>query len=77
MKKGCSNKIAERENKHRENHKYEPDDEVLVYWPPFCAYAELERKHRLRYIGPFTVIKMISENAVELKGPPEENAKSP
>ena len=62
--------VTERENKHRGNHKYEPGDEVLVYWPPFRAYAELERKHRLRYIGPFTVIKMIGENAVELKGLP-------
>ena len=41
-----------------------------MYWPPFRAYAELERKHRLRYIGPFTVIGMIGENAVNLKGLP-------
>ena len=67
--------VTERENKHRGNHKYEPGDEVLVYWPPFRAYAELERKHRLRYIGPFTVIKYDWRKCRRTEGASRENAK--
>ena len=42
----------------------------------FVHMQKLERKHRLRYIGPFTVIKAIGENAVELKGLPERMPKA-
>ena len=45
---------------------------VLVYWPPFRVYADLARKHRLRYIGPFSVLHMIGSNAVELDGLPDK-----
>ena len=42
-----------------------------MHWPSFRPYADLFRKHRLRYVGPFTVIKMVGNNAVELEGLPE------
>ena len=45
-------------------------DEVLVYWIPFRAYNEELRKHRLRYIGPFTVRSVPNEDVVELEGLP-------
>ena len=63
--------ITERENKRRGNPQYSTGDEVLVYWPPFRAYTDIARKHRMRYIGPFTVVRMIEDNAVELEGLPE------
>ena len=67
--------VADRESKHRGNPKYEVGDEVLVYWPPFRAYADLARKHRMRYIGPFTVTRVVGDNAVELKGLPDRMPK--
>ena len=63
--------VANREARVRGNPQYGYGDQVLVYWPPFRAYADLARKHRLRYIGPFTVLRMIGDNAVELDGLPE------
>ena len=67
--------VADRESKHRGNPKYEVGDEVLVYWPPFRAYADLARKHRMRYIGPFAVTRVVGDNAVELKGLPDRMPK--
>ena len=63
-------RVAEQEAKHRGNPQYSIHDEVLVYWPPFRAYADIERKHRLRYIGPFRVVRVVGNNAVELEGLP-------
>ena len=64
--------VANREARTRGNPHYDFGDQVLVYWPPFRAYADLARKHRLRYIGPFTVLRMIGQNAVELDGLPDK-----
>ena len=66
--------IAQRENTKRGNIVYQSNDEVLVYWPPFRAYADVARKHRLRYIGPFKVVRAVGANAVELEGLPPTNA---
>ena len=44
-------------------------------WPLFRAYADLARKHRMRYIGPFTVTRVVGDNAVELKGLPDRMPK--
>ena len=63
-------RVAAQEAKHRGKPQYSVGDEVLVYWPPFRAYAEIERKHRLRYIGPFKVVRPVGDNAVELDGLP-------
>ena len=62
--------VAARENKRRGNPVYQMGDEVLVYWIPFRAYNEELRKHRLRYIGPFTVRSVPNEDVVELEGLP-------
>ena len=63
--------IAERENKTRGTPRFEEGDEVLLHWPSFRPYADLYRKQRLRYVGPFKVKKMLGENAVELEGLPK------
>ena len=67
--------VAAREDLKRGKPRYEAGNEVLVYWPPFRAYTDIARKHRLRYIGPFEVVRMIGENAVELNGLPERMPK--
>ena len=63
--------VANREQRVRGNPHYDKGDEVLVYWPPFRTYTDVVRKQRLRYIGPFKVVTMIGDNAVELEGLPE------
>ena len=60
-----------RENMRRGKPIYHVGDEVLVYWPPFRPYADVARKHRLRYIGPFRVTNVPNANVVELLGLPE------
>ena len=67
--------ITAREDKRRGKPNYAEGEEVLVYWPPFRAYTDIARKHRLRYIGPFVVVKMIGDNAVELRGLPDRMPK--
>ena len=70
MSRELSNELLSRRQKHRGNPQYSIHDEVLVYWPLFRAYADIERKHRLRYIGPFRVVRVVGDNAVELDGLP-------
>ena len=62
--------VAERENQRRGAATYSEGEEVLVHWPSFRPYADLYRKQRLRYVGPFKVKKMIGANVVELEGLP-------
>ena len=64
------NQVADRENRARGNPQYQEGDEVLVHWPSFRPYADLYRKQRLRYVGPFIVKKRVGDNAVELEGLP-------
>ena len=54
---------------------YKEGDEVLMHWPSFRPYSDIFRKHRLRYVGPFRVVKAIGANAVELEGLPERMPK--
>ena len=63
--------IKTREDQKRGSPHFQPGDKVLMHWPSFRPYADLFRKHRLRYVGPFTVIRMVGTNAVELEGLPE------
>ena len=63
--------IKSREDAKRGNPQFQPGDKVLMHWPSFRPYADLFRKHRLRYVGPFTVVQMVGTNAVELEGLPE------
>ena len=63
--------IKNREDSKRGQPQFKTGDKVLMHWPSFRPYADLFRKHRLRYVGPFTVIKMVGNNAVELEGLPE------
>ena len=62
--------LTERENKIRGSPRYEEGEEVLIHWPSFRPYADLYRKQRLRYVGPFRVKRMIGENAIEVEGLP-------
>ena len=62
--------ITERENKSRGSPRYEEGDEILIHWPSFRPYADLYRKQRLRYVGPFRVKRMVGENAIEVEGLP-------
>ena len=64
-------RIKEREDRKRGIPQYTAGDEVLMHWPSFRPYADMFRKHRLRYVGPFRVVKMIGQNAVKLEGLPE------
>ena len=59
-----------RESKKRGNPRLHVGDEVLVYWPPFRAYSDEARKHRLRYVGPYRVKKVVGPSVVELEGLP-------
>ena len=63
--------VKEREDRARGKPLFQVGDEVLVYWVPFRAYNEEARKHRLRYVGPFTVTSVPSQGVVELDGLPE------
>ena len=64
--------MSGRENKARSTPTYKEEDEVLIHWPSLRLYADLYRKQRLRYMGPFKVKKMLGENAVELEGLPPQ-----
>ena len=59
-----------RESRKRGNPQLQIGDEVLVYWPPFRAYSDEARKHRLRYVGPYQVKKVVGPSVVELEGLP-------
>ena len=63
--------IKAREDSKRGLPQYLPGDEVLVYWPQFAPRTTLIRKQRLRYEGPFTILAVISDHVVKLKGLPE------
>ena len=67
--------VAAREDKRRGSPTYQLGDEVLVYWVPFRPYNEELRKHRLRYIGPFRVTRMMMPDVVELEGLPAKMPK--
>ena len=67
--------VKQREDQKRGNHQYRVGDEVLVYWPPFRAYSDESRKHRLRYVGPFVVARVLGMNACELEGLPSRMPK--
>ena len=62
--------MGTREDKKRGAPQLRVRDEVLVYWPPFRAYSEEARKHRLRYVGPYRVRKVVGPCVVELEGLP-------
>ena len=68
--------ITNREQRVRGNIRYHEGDEVLVYWPPFRSYTDVVRKQRLRYIGPFKVLRVVNDNAVVLEGLPERMPKT-
>ena len=68
-------KIKKREDSKRGTSQYKTGEKVLMHWPLFRLYADVFRKHRLRYVGPFTVVKIVGENAVELEGLPERMPK--
>ena len=59
-----------RESRKRGNPQLQIGDEVLVYWPPFRAYSDEARKHRLRYVGPYRIKKVVGPSVVELEGLP-------
>ena len=63
--------MKNREDSKRGQPQFTAGEKVLMHWPSFRPYADLFRKHRLRYVGPFTVVKMVGTNAVELEGLPE------
>ena len=69
-KKRHSNILSLHEAKHRGKPQYSVGDEVLVYWSPFRAYIDIERKYHLRNIGLFKVVRIIGDNTVELDGLP-------
>ena len=61
---------AQRENKKRGNHQYKVGDKVLLYWVPFRAFQEGHKKHHTRYVGPFTVRRVVQPDVLELDGLP-------
>ena len=64
------------ESRKRGNPQLQIGDEVLMYWPPFRAYSDEARKHRLRYVGPYRIKKVVGPSVVELEGLPRQNASS-
>ena len=67
--------VKQREDRDRGNPDFRAGDEVLVYWVPFRAYSKEAHKHRLRYVGLFTVVSVPSPGVVELSGLPERMPK--
>ena len=64
--------VKNREDKKRGKHQYQEGDEVMLYWLPFRAFHDGYRKHKLRYVGPFRVRKVIQSDVLELEGLPEK-----
>ena len=64
----ANHNMETRESRKRGNPQLQVGDEVLVYWPPFRAYSDEACKHRLRYVGPYRVKKVVGPSVVELEG---------
>ena len=64
-----------REDRKRGNHQYKMGDEVMLYWLPFRSFHEGYRKHKLRYVGPYQVKRVIQPDVLELEGLPEKMPK--
>ena len=62
--------VRSRENETRGKHSYQEGDEVLLYWVPFRTFNEGHKKHHTRYVGPFTVKRVIQPDVLELNGLP-------
>ena len=62
--------VKRREDNVRGTHTYQAGDEVLLYWVPFRTFNEGHKKHHTRYVGPFTVKRVVQPDVLELEGLP-------
>ena len=62
--------VKRREDQVRGRHEYQPGDEVLLYWVQFRAFNEGHKKHHPRYVGPYTVKRVVQPDVLELDGLP-------
>ena len=67
--------VKAREDKKRGDHQYKEGDEVMLYWLPFRSFHEGYKKHKLRYVGPYRVRRVVRTDVLELDSLPEKMPK--
>ena len=67
--------VKNREDRKRGGYCYKEGDEVMLYWLPFRSFHEGYKKHKLRYVGPYRVSKVVQTDVLELEGLPERMPK--